>query len=317
MIDSDQLFKELLKTFFIEFLALFFPRTLEYLDTTTLEFPDKEYFTELVTGERRTADIIAKANFKGREVCFLVHIENQGNISNQKAFQQRQFFYASDLHRQTGWPVYSIAVLYGKKPKRPHEGVYRVNFPDHAALEFRYRVVQLNQLHWRDFVAHENPVAAALMAKMRIAPAERPIVKAACLNLMVGLKLTEVQRHLLSGFVDTYLPLDATEKETFEHEISKIKPERKKKAMEIITSWQREGMKIGIKIGEQRGEQRGKQREAVKLLLLVLRRRFQRIPAHLRERLEGLPLGKIEKLFDSGLSFATLEELNAWLEREA
>ena len=39
MIDSDQLFKELLKTFFVEFLALFFPRTLEYLDTTTLEFP--------------------------------------------------------------------------------------------------------------------------------------------------------------------------------------------------------------------------------------------------------------------------------------
>ncbi len=99
MIDSDQLFKELLKTFFVEFLALFFPRTLEYLDATTLEFPDKEYFTELVTGERRTADIIAKANFKGREVCFLVHLENQGDIRNEKAFQQRQFFYAADLHR--------------------------------------------------------------------------------------------------------------------------------------------------------------------------------------------------------------------------
>jgi hypothetical protein len=183
MVDSDQLFKELLKTFFAEFLALFFPEVLAYLDAASLEFPDKEYFTELVTGQRRAADLIAQAKFKGREVCFLIHVENQGDIRRQQGFQQREFFYAADLHRQTGLSVYSIAVLYGKKPKRPHRGVYRVEFPDgHTALEFHYRVVQLNQLHWRDFVEHENPVAAALMAKMQLAPQERPLIKAACLN---------------------------------------------------------------------------------------------------------------------------------------
>ena len=191
-------------------------------------------------------------------------------------------------------------MLYGNKPKRPHQGVYRVEFPDHAALEFRYRVVQLNQLHWRDFVAHENPVAAALMAKMRIAPAERPIVKAACLNLMVGLKLTETERHLLSGFVDIYLPLSTTEKETFEREVGKIKLERKKKAMEIVTSWRREG----------------RQEEALKLSFLLLGQKFGKVPAEVRQRIEPLPLPKIEKLFKKILSFSTLDELNAWLEKE-
>jgi Domain of unknown function (DUF4351) len=300
MIDSDQLFKELLKTFFVEFLALFFPATLEYLDTASVEFPDKEYFTELLIGQRRTADIVAQAKFKEQEVFFLVHIENQGDIPNQQDFQQRQFFYAADLLRQTGWPVYSIAVLYGNKPKLPHQGLYRVQFPDHTALEFRYRVVQLNQLHWRDFVAHENPIAAALMAKMRIASEDRPIAKAACLNLLAGLKLTETQQHLISGFVDIYLPLNPTENETFEREIGKIRPERKKKAMEIVTSW----------------EKQGRQQEALKLSLLLLQQKFGEVPADLHQRIAPLPLHKIERLFKKILSFSTLDDLNAWLEKE-
>ncbi len=40
-INHDQLFKELLTTFFVEFLDLFFPSVLEYLDTDSIQFIDK------------------------------------------------------------------------------------------------------------------------------------------------------------------------------------------------------------------------------------------------------------------------------------
>ena len=38
MIDHDRLFKELITTFFVEFLELFFPPVLAYLEQETLEF---------------------------------------------------------------------------------------------------------------------------------------------------------------------------------------------------------------------------------------------------------------------------------------
>jgi hypothetical protein len=36
--NHDQLFKELLTTFFVEFIELFFPAILEYLDTDSITF---------------------------------------------------------------------------------------------------------------------------------------------------------------------------------------------------------------------------------------------------------------------------------------
>ncbi len=308
MIDSDQLFKELLTTFFADFLALFFPELLAALDITSLEFSDKEYFTELVTGERRAADIVAKAKFQGREVFFLTHIENQGDIHNQKNFQQREFFYAADLHRQTGLPVYSIAVLYGNQPKRPHQGLYRMEFPGHVALEFRYRVVQLNQLDWHVFVAHDNPVAAALMAKMRIQPADRPVVKAACFSIMVGLDLTEVQKHLIGGFVDTYLTLNEQEQAAFTSEMAKIEPPKRDKAMELVTSWERKGIAQGAEQGERQGAQ--------KVLLLVLRERLGPIAPPLQKRLRQLSVAQVQDLTKASFKFTDTGDLASWLDQK-
>ncbi|HYM00267.1 MAG TPA: flagellar assembly protein H, partial [Blastocatellia bacterium] len=42
MIDHDRLFKELISTFFIEFLDLFLPEVCSYIDAGSLEFLDKE-----------------------------------------------------------------------------------------------------------------------------------------------------------------------------------------------------------------------------------------------------------------------------------
>jgi hypothetical protein len=56
-------------------------------------------------------------------------------------------------------------------------------------LEFRFHAIQLNRLNWRDYIDRPNPVAAALMSKMKIAKRDRPNVKAECLRLLVTLKL--------------------------------------------------------------------------------------------------------------------------------
>ena len=83
-------------------------------------------------------------------------------------------------------------------------------FGDWVILEFQYRVIQLNRLRWRDFVRRPNPIASALMAKMAIAPSERPRVKLECLRLLATLRLDPARTRLISGFIDAYLQLNRT-----------------------------------------------------------------------------------------------------------
>ena len=51
MIDHDRLFKELISTFFVEFLDLFIPEILTYLDQDSIIFLDKEIFTDKLRGK--------------------------------------------------------------------------------------------------------------------------------------------------------------------------------------------------------------------------------------------------------------------------
>ena len=61
-INHDRLFKELLTTFFVEFLELFFPSVLEYLDTNSIQFADKEVFSDLTQGEKNGSPVSVVIN---------------------------------------------------------------------------------------------------------------------------------------------------------------------------------------------------------------------------------------------------------------
>ena len=63
----DRLFKELLSTFLYEFLELFLPDLAVSVERTSIEFMDKETFTELAEGERREADLVVKARLKEQD----------------------------------------------------------------------------------------------------------------------------------------------------------------------------------------------------------------------------------------------------------
>ncbi len=56
MIDHDRLFKELLSTFFPEFVDLFLPDVRAYLKRDSLGFLNPEIFTDVTSGERYEAD---------------------------------------------------------------------------------------------------------------------------------------------------------------------------------------------------------------------------------------------------------------------
>ncbi|MCA2764948.1 MAG: Rpn family recombination-promoting nuclease/putative transposase, partial [Microcystis sp. M151S2] len=186
-IDHDRLFKELISTFFIEFIELFFPQLMDYLDRDSITFLDKEVFTDVTEGERHESDLVAQVKFRGKESFFLIHVEAQE--SSRKWFNRRMFTYFARFHEKFVLPIYPIVIFSYSKPKRAAISQYVVDFPDFKVLEFNYQVVQLNRLNWRDFLNQSNPVASALMAKMNIAEKERAKVKAECLRLLITLKL--------------------------------------------------------------------------------------------------------------------------------
>lgn len=170
-------------------------------------------------------------------------------------------------------------------------------FPDKVVLEFNYQVIQLNRLSWRDFLQQQNPVASALMAKMDIAPEERPRVKSECLRLLATLRLDPARMQLISGFIDTYLRLNVEEEELFKAEISRFEPVQQEVIMEIVTSWKQEG----------------KQEEALALIMRQLPHRIGTVEIEVQERIRQLSLAELEDLAEALLDFSDVADLSAWL----
>ena len=243
-VDHDQLFKELLTMFFFEFVDLFLPQMGEYLDRSEITFLPQEYFTDNKTGSRRAIDVLVQVKFRGQDTCFLIHVENQSY--DQDEFDRRLFFYFAMLYKEYQLPVYPIAIFSFDYPLRVQSQQHQVNFPDLKVLEFNFASIQLNQLNWRDFLQQQNPVAAALMAKMRIQKKDRPKVKAECLRLLVTLKLDPAKTQSISKSVNAYLNFEGVEKEQFQAEIAKLEIDQKEEIMEVMTSWERKGMEKGI-----------------------------------------------------------------------
>jgi predicted transposase YdaD len=298
-INHDQLFKELLTTFFVEFLELFFPSVLEYLDTNSIQFVDKELFTDVIRGEKNILDIVALAKFQGLDYSFLIHLENQA--SNTPNFNQRMFRYFCSLFLKYDRPIYPIVIFSYDSPKRLDKSSFVIDFPDRQVLNFDYSIVQLNRLDWRDFLQQKNPVAAALMSKMKIEPKDRPTVKAQCLRLLVTLKLDPGKMQLISGFVDTYLRLNSEEEAIFQSEISTIDLEQQEQIMQITTSW------------EQKGRAEGRLEEKLAITLRLLTRKFGTLDNTIADSVRSLKPAQLDSLTEDLLDFETLDDLQNWL----
>ena len=201
MINHDRLFKQLLRAFLEEFLELFFPEIHMEFDLGTRISLDKEIFTDRMNGGLHHVDLLFMLKSRTANQVLILHIEIQAE--NQGEFPQRMFNYNSRLHLEFDAPVHSIAVLSFASPRRLQPGLYKVESHGWEFHRFKYTVVQLNQMDWQDFSEIRSPIAAALMAKMRIARADRSRVKLKCLELLWTLNLNPAEQALIGEFVDT------------------------------------------------------------------------------------------------------------------
>jgi hypothetical protein len=291
-IDHDAIFKQLLEEFFVEFLELFVPDALHLLDTSTLTFLDKEVFRDLLDPDRREADLVVQARFRDQPTTFIVHLEHQAQ--EDKVLHQRMFRYVAKFHDRSSVPVYPIALCSYRTPTSLAPDRYAVGFPDFAVLDFRFRVVQLNQLRWRDYLENPNPLATALLTRMQVAPRERRAVKAACLAHLIGLPISVKRRRIIGQFLDVYLPLAPTdEQEMYETHPELALNRQEGRMAEIVTSWERMA--------------------AVRMVTKLLDARFGPLSDAITAQIADYPYELLEALILAQVKFTSLADLEAWL----
>jgi hypothetical protein len=297
-VDHDQLFKQLISTFFREFMELFFSKEAAKINFPATTTMDKEVFTDIVPGDKHEVDLLRLVEYEGTPTKIVVHIEVQSSVKDHR-FGERMFDYFARLKANHKEPIFPIVVFSFDKPERKELDTYVINVMDFEVNRFNFKVVQLNQLDWHDYVNRQNPVATAMMAKMKIAPEDRPRVKLECLRLLLGLELDPARTALISGFVGTYLRLNEQEEVEFEQGLEELGMNNKKELPIIRTDW----------------EIKAERKTLVNMALLQLDRKIGQIPIAAEEQIRQLETPQLEKLVGDLLDFTSVAQLEEWLQQ--
>lgn len=246
MQDHDRLFKQLLTSFFAEFIQLFFSEIHQRIDWSSLEFLDKEVFSD--QPKKRHVDLLVKVRTRKEDpLVLLIHVEHQAQ--SQSDFAERMFDYYCYLRIAYRLPVFPIALFSFDSPARLEPDQFLNQLLDLRVIDFKFKVIQLNRLRWSDFVRSSNPIAGALMAKMHFGVAERPIVKLQCLRLLVTLRLDPDKQKLIANFVNTYLQLTTEETKKLQQELQNMQPREAIAVQQVTNEWTKQGRREGLKLG--------------------------------------------------------------------
>src|SRR5690625_3062960 len=205
----DQLFKELIHTFFQEFLKAFFSEVNDSIDFQSITPYSEEVRTDLIEGSTRRLDIVVETKLKETDVVVIVHIEPQSSV--QTDFHERMYHYFSLLYNKYQKSIVPIAVFSYKEKWKKNQ--YMMEFPFFHVLTFNYMTLHLRKKNFRDYIHSDNPVAAALLSKMNFKDEERIEVKKEFLRMITRMELNPAKQRLLYGFFESYLKLSEKEEE--------------------------------------------------------------------------------------------------------
>ena len=297
--DHDQRFKNLLQTFFREFLLLFFHRWAERLDATAVEWLDKEIFPDPPEGQRRILDLVAKlptrqavAGVRPGEPdqwLALVHIEIE---SPDKAtpLRPRMFDAYVQLRRRHRLPVLPIGLYLRVGLDGIGIDVYEEKFWELRPIHFEYLYVGLPALDAVKYVEGANWLGVALAALMRIPKDRVAWLGAEALRRIQAAPLSDQQRFMLGECVQAYLPLDEVQQRMFERLLA---TENYHGVQAMNTTWYEKGIERGRR----------------DFLRELLEERFGPLSSEVLARLEEMPVEHLQPLQRAFVKAQSLREL--------
>ncbi|WP_168123415.1 Rpn family recombination-promoting nuclease/putative transposase [Paenibacillus sp. HB172176] len=254
-VSHDEAFKKLLQTFFAEFLELFFPEVNALLDHSHTRFLMQELLVDIVGEERRSVDLLLETKYKSLDAYVIIHLEPQSY--KQANFNERMFIYFSRLverHRKEHKLIIPIAIFTADQVHYEPD-TFSMEIPGHIILHFQFLKLELRNQNWRQFIDSDNPIAAALLAKMGYNEEEAREVRKTYLRMILQLqqKLDQAKLSLLMSVADLYFKPDPATDELILRDLSEQYPEYEVTIMELMPAWKRWGYEEGREEGREEG----------------------------------------------------------------
>jgi hypothetical protein len=316
----DAQFKALLKLKAVlrDFFVLFLPDIACYIDSSQIEFVDKERFT--IEGSPRTGDLLIKTRFRNDSAAFLIHLEHQAQ--NKPCLEQRVLEYFVLDWRDFKMPVYPVLILSHGAGTLDIPMPVTMDFPGRRILEFNFPIINLTHLDAKRYAVLRNTAALALSAVMKVAPADRIRLGIDMVGSLDKMAVEDPVRETVAGFFFSNHRFSRAETLKFHEELAMIRPRsRRERIMQWTNPWielgvergLERGIKSGLERGMVRGLREGRQREAAVLVSRLLRRGFGSLSADVEPAIHSLSLRKLESLGEALLDFKRLEDLATWL----
>ncbi|MBR8840186.1 MAG: cytosolic protein [Stigonema ocellatum SAG 48.90 = DSM 106950] len=246
----DSPWKDILQTYFEEFLLFFFPQAHLQIDWTKQpEFLDKELKEVVRDAElgRRFADKLVKLyRTNGEENWILVHVEVQSQEEDD--FPKRIFSYNYRIFDCYDREVASLAILGDERVNwKPDQYGYQLFG---CSVDFRFPVVKLVDYQQRlsELEASTNPFATVVMAHLAAleTSSDRPKRLRQKLALVRRLYSQGFERSdvlNLLAFIDWMLTLPLDLETEFKRSVEELEAEQR---MQYVTSFERSGIRLGV-----------------------------------------------------------------------
>jgi hypothetical protein len=290
----DQLSKNLLKTFFADFLRLIDPDSAARLRAGEASFLDKETFTDWPAGDRREMDLLAEVPVDGEERPLLVHVEIETEF--RSGMERRIWQYYMMLRLRHELDVFPVVLTLRGGPPGIRPGILREGFNGKMTAVFFYRQLGLSGCPAKDWLARPEPVAWAFAALMRPGDWSRAELKLECLRRIARSDVTGLRKQILGDWVETYVQL--SEQDAIElQRLLELEGNEEVKRMELtwLGKAEAQGIEKGRKEGMEKGIAQGAEaatRQAVERMRRVvfqhIEQRFGAVPARLRQKVEAI-----------------------------
>ncbi len=319
--DRDSPWKDILRQYFQEAIAFFFPQTASRIDwSRPYEFLDKEFQQIAPDAEigKRYADLLVKVWLRqGQELWLLVHIEIQAQPD--ASFAERMLTYHLRIFDRFHSHATSLAILCdGNTQWRPHQ--YHFISLD-TELTFRFGTVKLLDYRnrWAELEQSQNLFAVVVMAHLKTQETRRNLSSRKAWKLSLIRQLYEkgyARQEIINlfRFIDWVMILPEGLSRAFWQELKAYEEEQR---MPYLSSIERigfeEGRKQGLEEGIEEGIEQGARQEARSLVLRLLTRRLKNLPDPIQSQIDALTLSQLELLGEALLDFTSLSDLETWL----
>jgi Domain of unknown function (DUF4351) len=304
-IDQDSPWKLILRAYFPEAIAFFFPHVATIVDwTQPIEFLDSEFqkiAPDAAIGKRYADQLVKLQSKHGKSLILLIHIEIQA--APEKHFPERMFIYAVRIFEYFHQPPLSLAILCdGKQNWRPSQYSFSTAA---SSLQFNFTSVKLldYQAQWAQLEQSQNPFAVVVMAHLKTQETKQNADDRKAWKFTLVRRLYEQgysRSYVLNlfKFIDWIMILPEALKQSFWEELRTYEEERR---MPYITSVEQIGIEKGIEKGTR------------SMILGQLEHKFGPLPDAIRTQINQRSSQQFTILGKALLDFVVIGDLERWL----